>query len=206
MPLQSLEVELGPSQCEFTFRPELGLAAADMMMLFRSAMKQIARRHGLHCTFMCRPGLPNAFSSGWHLHQSLIDVKTGTNAFLSSDPAEVLSPLGRAWLAGLLANAKAAAAFTTPTINGYKRYRAYALAPDRVIWGQDNRGVMVRVIGRPGDAATHLENRMGSRPPIPISTSPRKSRPASTEWRASFRRRPPPIRPMKPRRSRCRSL
>ena len=161
MPLQSLEVELGPSQCEFTFRPELGLAAADMMMLFRSAMKQIARRHGLHCTFMCRPGLPNAFSSGWHLHQSLIDVKTGTNAFLSSDPAEVLSPLGRAWLAGLLANAKAAAAFTTPTINGYKRYRAYALAPDRVIWGQDNRGVMVRVIGRPGDAATHLENRIG---------------------------------------------
>jgi glutamine synthetase len=110
---------------------------------------------------MCRPGLPNAFSSGWHLHQSLIDVKTGTNAFVSSDPGEVLSPLGRAWLAGLLANAKAAAAFTTPTINGYKRYRAYALAPDRVIWGQDNRGVMLRVIGRPGDAATHLENRIG---------------------------------------------
>jgi glutamine synthetase len=161
MPLQSLEVELGPSQCEFTFRPELGLAAADMMMLFRSAMKQIARRYGLHCTFMCRPGLPNAFSSGWHLHQSLIDTKTGANAFMSSDRGEVLSPLGRAWLAGLLFNAKAAAAFTTPTINGYKRYRAYALAPDRAIWGQDNRGVMVRVIGRPGDAATHLENRIG---------------------------------------------
>ncbi len=161
LPFQSLEVELGPSQCEFTFRPELGLAAADMMMLFRSAMKQIARRHGLHCTFMCRPGLPNAFSSGWHLHQSLIDAKTGANAFVSNDPGEVLSPLGRAWLAGLLANAKAAAAFTTPTINGYKRYRAYALAPDRAIWGQDNRGVMVRVIGRPGDAATHLENRIG---------------------------------------------
>jgi glutamine synthetase len=161
LPFQSLEVELGPSQCEFTFRPELGLAAADAMVLFRSAMKQIARRQGLHCTFMCRPGLPNAFSSGWHLHQSLIDLKTGANAFMSDDPAELLSPLGRSWLAGLLANARAAAAFTTPTINGYKRYRAYALAPDRVIWGQDNRGVMVRAIGRPGDAATHLENRIG---------------------------------------------
>jgi glutamine synthetase len=161
LPFQSLEVELGPSQCEFTFRPELGLAAADAMVLFRSAMKQIARRQGLHCTFMCRPGLPNAFSSGWHLHQSLIDLKTGANAFMSGDPAELLSPLGRSWLAGLLANARAAAAFTTPTINGYKRYRAYALAPDRVIWGQDNRGVMVRAIGRPGDAATHLENRIG---------------------------------------------
>jgi len=161
LPLRSMEVELGPSQCEFTFRPEMGLAAADMMVLFRSAMKQIARRNGMHCTFMCRPGLPNAFSSGWHLHQSLIDAKTGANAFVSDDPAHVLSKLGRAWLGGLLDNARAAASFTTPTLNGYKRYRAYALAPDRVIWGQDNRGVMVRVIGQSGDPATHLENRIG---------------------------------------------
>jgi glutamine synthetase len=161
LPFRSLEVELGPSQCEFTFRPEIGIASADMMVLFRSAMKQIARRHGLHCTFMCRPGLPNAFSSGWHLHQSLIDRKTRANAFVSGDPAQVLSPLGRHWLAGLLANARAAAAFATPTLNGYKRYRAYALAPDRVIWARDNRGVMVRVIGQPGDPGTHLENRIG---------------------------------------------
>ncbi len=59
------------------------------------------------------------------------------------------------------ANAKAGAPFATPTLNGYKRYRAYALAPDRVIWGQDNRGVMARVIGQPGDPATHIENRIG---------------------------------------------
>jgi glutamine synthetase len=161
LPFRSLEVELGPSQCEFTFRPAPGLAAADMMVLFRSAMKQIARRQGLHCTFMCRPGLPNIFSSGWHLHQSLLDSKTGTNVFVSGDDTHVLSSFGRSYLAGLLANAKAAAAFTTPTLNGYKRYRAYALAPDRAIWGQDNRGVMVRVLGSPGDPATHLENRVG---------------------------------------------
>lgn len=161
LPFRSAEVELGPSQCEFTFRPEEAFAAADMMVLFRSAMKQIARRNGMHCTFMCRPGLPNAFSSGWHLHQSLIDVKTKANAFVSHDDEHVLSPLGRAWLGGLLANAKASAPFATPTINGYKRYRAYALAPDRVIWGQDNRGAMARVIGSPGDPATHIENRIG---------------------------------------------
>ncbi len=65
------------------------------------------------------------------------------------------------YLAGLLAHARAAAAFTTPTINGYKRYRAYSLAPDRAIWAGDNRGVMVRVLGQPGDPATHLENRVG---------------------------------------------
>ena len=60
-----------------------------------------------------------------------------------------------------MAHAQAAAAFTTPTVNGYKRYRAYTLAPDRAIWARDNRGVMVRVLGQPGDPATHLENRVG---------------------------------------------
>ena len=63
--------------------------------------------------------------------------------------------------AGLLEHARASAVFTTPTINGYKRYRTYSLAPDRAIWGRDNRGVMIRVLGGPGDAATRLENRIG---------------------------------------------
>jgi glutamine synthetase len=72
-----------------------------------------------------------------------------------------LSPFGRGYLAGLLEHARASAVFTTPTINGYKRYRSYSLAPDRAIWGRDNRGVMVRLLGGPGDAATRLENRIG---------------------------------------------
>ena len=61
----------------------------------------------------------------------------------------------------MLEHARASAPFTTPTINGYKRYRAYALAPDRVIWGRDNRGALMRVLGAPGDPATRLENRAG---------------------------------------------
>ena len=81
MPLRSLEIELGPSQCEFTFRPQLGLAAADTMILFRAAAKQIARRNGLLASFMCRPGLQNLFSSGWHLHQSLIERKSKPQCF-----------------------------------------------------------------------------------------------------------------------------
>jgi glutamine synthetase len=158
LPLRSVEVELGPSQCEFTFRPLMGLEAADAMVLFRSAVKQIARRNGYLASFMCRPALPNVMSSGWHLHQSLIARKTKRNAFTHKDG---LSPLGMHYLAGLLAHAQGAAAFTTPTVNGYKRYRAYSLAPDRAIWARDNRGVMMRVLGQPGDAATHLENRVG---------------------------------------------
>jgi glutamine synthetase len=159
LPLRSVELELGPSQCEFTFSPQLGIASADTMVLFRSAVKQIARRNGLHASFMCRPRFPNAFSNGWHLHQSLIDTKTKANAFVADD--DLLSPLGRSFLAGLLTHARAGAAFATPTINGYKRYRPYQLAPDRIIWGRDNRGAMVRVLGAPGDAAIHLENRIG---------------------------------------------
>jgi glutamine synthetase len=160
LPLRSVEVELGPSQCEFTFCPEQGLASADTMVLFRAAVKQIARRHGLLASFMCRPALPNVMSSGWHLHQSLAETRTGRNAFVFDHP-DVLSTVGKYYLGGLLAHARAAAAFTTPTINGYKRYRPYSLAPDRAIWAHDNRGVMIRVLGQPGESATHLENRVG---------------------------------------------
>jgi glutamine synthetase len=160
LPLRSVEVELGPSQCEFTLHPQKGLAPADTMMLFRSAVKQICRRQGYHASFMCRPKVANVMSSGWHLHQSLIDRRTNTNAF-ASDGQELLSRTGRNFLAGLLAHAPAAAAFTTPTINGYKRYRSYSLAPDRAIWGRDNRGVMIRVLGSASDGSARLENRVG---------------------------------------------
>jgi glutamine synthetase len=80
---------------------------------------------------------------------------------MTTDPRETLSAFGRGYLAGLLHHARAAAVFTTPTINGYKRYRSYSLAPDRAIWGRDNRGVMVRVLGGADDPATRLENRIG---------------------------------------------
>jgi glutamine synthetase len=162
LPLRSLEVEFGPSQFEFTFAPETGMAAADSMVLLRSAMKQVAHRHGYLVSFMCRPGLPNVLASGWHLHQSLIDLKMRSNDFVSYNAAEPLSPIGRSFLAGLVANARAAAAFATPTLNGYKRYHGInSMAPIQAVWGRDNRGAMVRLMGATGDPATHLENRVG---------------------------------------------
>jgi glutamine synthetase len=160
LPLRSVEVELGPSQCEFTFRTQDAMASADAMVLFRAAVKQVARRHGYLASFMCRPALPNVMSSGWHLHQSLRSRKSGANAFVS-DGSKPLSSVGEHYLGGLLAHAAASAAFSTPTINGYKRYRAMSLAPTHAIWGRDNRGAMVRVLGQAGDSATHLENRVG---------------------------------------------
>src|SRR5262249_62141024 len=101
------------------------------MVLFRAAAKQIARRHGLLASFMCRPAFPSAMSSGWHLHQSLVEAKSKRNAFAFDHP-DVLSTVGKYFLAGLLAHARAAAALATPTINGYKRYRpihSHPIAP-----------------------------------------------------------------------------
>jgi glutamine synthetase len=160
LPVRSMEVEMGPSQFEFTFDAAEGLVPADNMILFRSAVKQMCQRRGLHATFMCRPRVPNTVASGWHLHQSLVSHDC-SNAFVSTHDGEALSATGRGYLAGLLAHARASAVFTTPTINGYKRYRSYSLAPDRAIWARDNRGAMIRVLGGPHDPATRLENRVG---------------------------------------------
>lgn len=161
LPLRSFEVEFGPSQFEITLEAMRGMASADAMLLFRSAVKQVARRHGYHATFMCRPKLPNVMSSGWHLHQSLVSLSDGRNSFIPKKKGQPLSETGKHYLAGLLAHARGATALTTPTINGYKRYRPYSLAPDRVHWGRDNRGALLRVIGGPGDPATRIENRAG---------------------------------------------
>jgi glutamine synthetase len=161
LPLRSLEVEFGPSQVEFTLGALPGLGSADAMVLFRSAVKQICRRNGYHATFMCRPRIPNVMSSGWHLHQSLRRVAGGANAFTPAESGSPLSETGRHFLGGLLAHARGAAALSTPTVNGYKRYRPYSLAPDRILWGRDNRGAMLRVIGGQGDPATRIENRIG---------------------------------------------
>jgi glutamine synthetase len=144
---------------EFSFSPIGGLAAADAVVLFRSAVKQICQRRGLLATFMCRPGLPNFFSSGWHLHESLISRDDGVNAFASDD--DWLSATGRHFVAGLLEHSMPMAMFATPTVNGYKRFRPYSFAPDRVCWALENRGALVRVQGAPGDTNSHVEMRMG---------------------------------------------
>src|SRR5215468_11953736 len=93
---------------------------------------------------------------------SSLGLRSKANAFTSHTEKEAISPLGCGFLAGLLANARAATAFATPTLNGYKRYRGVnTMAPIQAVWAQDNRGVMVRVMGEAGDPATHLENRVG---------------------------------------------
>ena len=96
MPLRSIENEWGPGQLECTFAARPALEAADHAMLFRTATRQICRRMGYFATFMARPALKGYYSSGWHLHQSLVDGKSGRNLFMPEREGECLSPLGRA--------------------------------------------------------------------------------------------------------------
>ena len=161
LPLHSLEIEFGPSQFELVFGPTVGLVPADTMILLRSAIKQICQRNGMHATFMCRPRIPNVASSGWHLHQSMRHQDSGVNAFMPPSGDQPLSPLGLHYLAGLKAHACGATALAAPTLNSYRRYRPFSLAPDRAIWAQDNRGAMLRVLGGVGDSASRIENRVG---------------------------------------------
>jgi glutamine synthetase len=170
LPLRSLEIELGPSQVEAVFDATDALTAADHMVLFRNGVRQALRRHGYHASFVCRPPFANVMASGWHLHQSLVNRDSGANAMRRDAPAAgaragdasfTLSSLGEQYLAGLLAHGRGMAALCTPTINGFGRYRPHEMAPQAVLWGHDNRGAMLRVLGRCGDAATRIENRIG---------------------------------------------
>ncbi len=159
LPLSTMEDEWGPGQCEVTFGPLPAMQAADSALLFRSAIKQLCRRNGLHASFMAQPKVEGVFPSGWHMHQSL--TKNGQNAFTAESGAGPLSGTGMSYLAGLLKHAAGTAMMTTPTINGYKRQRPDGFAPYKAAWAHENRGAMLRVIGGPGDTASRIENRIG---------------------------------------------
>ena len=175
LPLLSLEIELGPSQVEAVFKATDAMTAADNMVLFRSAVKQALRRAGYHATFMCRPPFDNIMSSGWHLHQSLCDLESGQNLFARTTAADIqeaaglpannarhtLSQIGAQYLAGLLSHAQGITSLCTTTVNGFGRFKPNALAPQSIVWGLDNRGAMLRVVGGAGDPATRIENRLG---------------------------------------------
>src|SRR5207247_47224 len=117
-----------------------------------------------------QPGTPpevELLSTGYqYLTEQRYDLIDPVVQLLRKDLESLGLPLrsfevGKAYLAGLLAHARASSALSTPTINGYKGYRPYSLAPDRVVWGKENRGAMLRVVGGPGDPGTRIENRIG---------------------------------------------
>ncbi len=167
LPLQSLEIELGPSQFEAVFAATDALTAADQVLLFRNGVRQALRRAGYHASFVCRPPFPNAIASGWHLHQSLVNAQ-GHNLMAVDSPnvADHLSSLGQYWLAGLLLHAQGMTALCAPTLPAYSRYQGSVMAPQYANWGHDSRGTMLRVLhgthGSAGSNSNSNSNRSGN--------------------------------------------
>src|SRR5690606_38818814 len=114
------------------------LVAADNVLTARVAIKTVAQRAGLHCTFMPRPSadLPG---SGMHTHQSLHAIDTDENVFADPDHEYGLSETARYFLAGQLAHARAMCAVLAPLVNSYKRLGVSFEAPVYVAWAHVNR-------------------------------------------------------------------
>lgn len=157
--VRTVEIEMGPSQFEFTFEPSDPITQADRYVLFRTMVKEVCHARGLHASFMAKPKLPNAAANGWHIHQSLLHKNTGKNAFMP-DENDMLTEEASGWIAGLLEHAPASCLLTTPTVNSYKRFAPFQLAPTRMAWGYNNRGAMVRALLSPKDEASRIENRV----------------------------------------------
>lgn len=135
------------------------LAAADKAFLFKYAVKEIAARNGMRATFMGKP-FADRSGSGNHVHLSLTDAQ-GRNLFADDTAADGLSPLAKAFLAGLLEHAPALMAVLNPTVNAYKRLAASgSLAPTAANWGYDNRLAYARIPPERGPGA-RVEVRIG---------------------------------------------
>ncbi len=152
--------EIGSGQHEIDFHYDEALALADKILTARVALKAIAQRHDLLCTFMPRPSadLPG---SGMHTHQSLHDLETDENVFADSSDEYGLSQTARYFLAGQLAHARAMCAVLAPIVNSYKRLGTSFEAPIYVTWAHINRAALIRVPHiMPGkEAHTRLELR-----------------------------------------------
>ncbi len=136
--------EVAPGQQEIDFRYDDALRTADNVVTFKTTLKEVARRHGLHATFMPKP-IAGINGSGMHVHQSLIDARTGENVFADAEDEIGLSRVARQFIAGQLAHARGMSAVLAPLVNSYKRLVPGYEAPVYVSWGQTNRSALIRV-------------------------------------------------------------
>lgn len=150
--------EVAPSQHEIDLRYMEALNMADAVMTYRTAVKEIARQHGVYATFMPKP-ITGVNGSGMHVHQSLF--KGDKNAFFDVKDEYHLSKVAKHYIAGILTHAREIIAVTNQWVNSYKRLVPGYEAPVYVSWARRNRSAMVRVpMYKPGKAnATRVEFR-----------------------------------------------
>ena len=134
--------EMAPGQHEITFRYDDALKTADRIVTFRTVVKTIAKKNGLHATFMPKP-MEGQNGSGMHFTMSL--VKDGKNVFCNESDKGKLSDTAYKFIAGLLKYTPDMACLTNPTVNSYKRFIPGYEAPCYISWSESNRSLLVRV-------------------------------------------------------------
>ncbi|WP_066371123.1 type I glutamate--ammonia ligase [Neobacillus fumarioli] len=147
--------EVAPGQHEIDFKYADALTACDNIQTFKLVVKTIARKHGLHATFMPKP-LFGVNGSGMHCNLSLF--KNGQNAFFEPTGDLQLSDTARHFIAGVLKHAPSFTAVTNPTVNSYKRLVPGYEAPCYVAWSARNRSPLIRIPASRG-LSTRIEVR-----------------------------------------------
>ncbi|NBI89102.1 type I glutamate--ammonia ligase [Lachnospiraceae bacterium] len=147
--------EVAPAQHEIDFKYDEALATADNIMTFKLAVKTIAKRHGLHATFMPKPK-SGINGSGMHINMSL--SKDGKNIFADSSDELGLSKEAYYFIGGIIKHMKGMAAITNPLVNSYKRLVPGFEAPVYIAWSATNRSPLIRIPATRGEG-TRIELR-----------------------------------------------
>ena len=142
MEVESSHHEAAPAQHEIDFRYGEIRKIADCITTFKMAVRIVAKRHGLHATFMPKPKV-EANGSGMHIQFSLI--KNGENVFECADRPGELSEEAYYFIGGLLAHSKDMALITNPLVNSYKRLVPGYDAPTELTWTENNQNSLVRI-------------------------------------------------------------
>jgi len=150
--------EVAPSQHEIDLKYKEGLKMADIVMVYRMVVKEIAQKMGLYATFMPKP-IYGVNGSGMHTHQSLF--KGDKNAFFDTNDKYNLSEVGKKYIAGILNHAREITFVCNQWVNSYKRLVPGYEAPVYICWARRNRSALVRVpMYKPGkERATRIEFR-----------------------------------------------
>ena len=135
--------EVAPGQHEVDFKYSDALEAADNIQTFKLIVKTIAKKYGLHATFMPKP-LSGINGSGMHLNMSLF-TQNGDNAFFDPEDERQLSQTAYHFLGGLMKHARAYTAVCNPIVNSYKRLVPGFEAPVYVAWSTSNRSPLIRI-------------------------------------------------------------
>jgi len=147
--------EVAEGQHEIDFKYDNALATADNVMTFKLAVKTIAKKYGLHATFMPKP-IFGINGSGMHTNMSLF--KDGKNAFFDENDPLQLSKTAYSFIAGVLEHVAGIAAVTNPLVNSYKRLVPGYEAPCYIAWSASNRSDIIRIPASRG-AGTRVELR-----------------------------------------------